>query len=160
MRRSCRPLSSNRFLVTGCGQSLIEVVISIALAAILAISLISTTLVTQRTSQSAKNSSEATKIAQELVEQLRVFRDRQGYDQILASACRLDSTNLNPDLWTLQSAGCDNDYIVVGTTTFYRQFSVVDQGDTKQVALTIGWDESGGHKEVRHDTVFSRWDQF
>ena len=145
------------------GQSLIEVVISISLAAILAISLITTTLVTQRTSQSAKNNTEATKLAQEWVEQLRVFRDRHDFADLDTSKCRLDTSQPNPDNWTLQGPICPVD-VVLGTETFHRLLIIADtvpfDPNKRAVTILVTWDEPGGQKEVKHETIFSKWESF
>ncbi|KKP93685.1 MAG: hypothetical protein UR98_C0003G0055 [Parcubacteria group bacterium GW2011_GWA1_36_12] len=141
------------------GQSLIEVVISIAIAAILAISLISTTLITQRTSQSARNNTEATKLAQEWVEQLRVFRDRHDFADLDTNACRLD-TQLDPDNWALRGPICPVD-VVLGTVTFHRSLIIEDlDSNKKAVTILVTWDESGGQREVKHETIFSDWESF
>src|SRR3990172_11075319 len=61
------------------GQSLIEVVVSVGVAVLLAVSLITTSLITQKSSRSARNNSQATKLVQQTLEQLRVYRDRYGF---------------------------------------------------------------------------------
>jgi len=174
MRKRYKEVTGYRLQVTGfLGQSLIEVVISIALAAILAISLISTTLITQKTSQSARNNTEATKLALELTEQLRILRDRQGYDSIKAEDlilmtpgdCRLDSSSSLISEWDSLNTGCGNDDVVLGTTIFDRSYSVVEisaapDPERKLITVTISWDESGGQKQVTHDTIFSNWESF
>ncbi len=166
MRKRYKEVTGYRLQVTGFfGQSLIEVVISIAIAAILAISLISTTLITQKTSQSAKNNTEATKLALELTEQLRILRDRQGYDSIQAGDCRLNSTSPDISNWDSLNTGCGNDDVVLGTTIFDRSYSVfeistVPDPERKLITVTISWDEPGGEKQVTHDTIFSNWESF
>jgi len=152
------------------GQSLIEVVISIALAAILAISLISTTLITQKTSQSAKNNTEATKLAQEGVETIRVLRDRQGYDVLLNGDCYTLEYSVPGNIDSLQfyTARCvtepKGELIQPNNeSSFYRTYKIEDapsSTDVKLVTVTIKWDESGGQKEVKHETIFSNWESF
>ena len=61
------------------GQSLVEVVVSVGIAVMLAISLITTSLITQKSSRAARNNSQATKLVQQTLEQLRVYRDRYGF---------------------------------------------------------------------------------
>ena len=157
---------SSRFTVLS-GQSLIEVVISIALAAILAISLISTTLITQRTSQSARNNTEATKLAQEWTEQIRVYRDRHDFDTLeptaTSSICRIDTSG-SPDSWALYGPQVCPVEIVKGTVTFRRLLNIAEavpaDPDKRVITVTVSWDEPGGQKQVVHDTVLSRWESF
>jgi|SRR3989338_1164753 len=161
MRKNYRQVSGFRFQVLdSLGQSLIEVVISIAIAAILAISLITTTLITQKTSQSAKNNTEATKLAQEWVEQLRVFRDRHDFADLDTNACRLDTSKPKPDEWALGGQVCPVD-VVLGTVTFHRLLIIEDLDPNKKlVTILVTWEESGGQKEVKHETIFSNWESF
>lgn len=58
------------------GQSLIEVLVAVGVATLLGIALVSTAVLTQKTSRSTQNTAYATKLAQEMVEQLRIFRDQ------------------------------------------------------------------------------------
>jgi len=64
------------------GQTLIEVVVAVGVVVLLAVSLITTNLVTQKTSRSARNTTQATKLAQDYAEKIRIIRDRDGYEYI------------------------------------------------------------------------------
>src|SRR3989338_8355803 len=87
------------------GQSLVEVVVSICIAVILAISLITTSLITQKSSRSARNNSQATKLVQQTMEQLRVLRDRKGFSVTTfpsaptATCFTFNSTDPDLDNW-------------------------------------------------------------
>lgn len=150
------------------GQSLIEVVVSIAIAAILGIALVTTTLITQRTSESAKNNTEATKLAQEGIEQIRVFRDRNGYSELEAIVnpnCFYIVTNVinGETLWGDESVRCpDGDDIRLDNTVFFRKMSMRDgiQSNTKIVTVDINWEDSKGKQNVKSETILSRWETF
>src|SRR3989338_9855914 len=89
-------------LLSRRGQSLIEVVIGAGISVILAIALISTSLIVQKTARAAKNNTQATKLAQETIEQLRVMRDRKGFAAIGVGDCRgLVATGIDPVTWQL-----------------------------------------------------------
>lgn len=157
----------NKFTVLS-GQSLIEVVISIAIAALLAISLISTTLITQRTSHSAKNNTEATKLAQEGIELIRVFRDRQGYSLLTDSTCFYleESTSGNLDTLGKYPGNCPSSpsygelIQLSSNVSFYRTYAVAPAANAKLVTVTVEWDEPGGRKKVENETFLSQWESF
>jgi len=145
------------------GQSLIEIVIAVALTAILAISLVSTMLVTQRTSQSARNNSEATKLAQEGLELMRVLRDRKGIGELTIGDCNTIeySSGIGADDLVLYTANCP-ELIQIENVDFFRTIDI-DNGaaaNSKLVEVKINWDEQGGQKEVVHKTELSDWDKF
>src|SRR3989344_6372827 len=86
------------------GQSLIEVVVSLGVIVVLAVSLISTSLITQKTARTAKNNNAATKLTQESIEKIRVFRDRKGFDVLTSDPClMLNSSDVDPVNWSLSS---------------------------------------------------------
>ena len=89
------------------GQSLVEVIVSVGIAVILAIALISAGLISNKTARSARNNTEATKLAEQYIEQIRVFRDRRGYTSAFTSISNdtcyiLQIPNSNdPSTWSL-----------------------------------------------------------
>src|SRR3990167_9633454 len=109
-------------LVTG--QSLVEVVVSIGIAVILAISLITTSLITQKSSRSARNNTQATKLVQQTLEQLRVYRDRHGFDALPAAAANIcidfNADTSDPSSWSWTAPVCPN-FEPVPNTIFSRQ---------------------------------------
>lgn len=58
------------------GQSLVEVLVAIGIATLLGVALLSTAVLTQKASRSAQNTANATKLVQEMLEELRIFRDQ------------------------------------------------------------------------------------
>lgn len=140
------------------GQSLIEVVVSLGVAVILAVSLISTSLITQKTARAAKNNSQATKLAQESIEKIRVFRDRQSFSALTSDSCLiLNSGNVDPASWSL--AGCVNGEIIsTNNTNFERKIKIEDSSsNTKLVTVTVTWSEPGGVQTVKQQTFLSKW---
>ena len=156
------------------GQSLIEVVIALAVVVALAISLVTASLITQKTSRSATSNTEATKLVQENIEQIRVFRDRKGFSALTnspASGCTggglvLVTTNSDPLQWTLSnslstpSVACPETK-TLGQTNFSRKLTISDPasasliGKQKKVVVTVSWMDSSGTQSVSNDTVLS-----
>lgn len=156
---------------TFSGQSLLEVVVAIAIAAMLAVSVVSTTLITQKSAKSAENKTGATKLAQEAIEQIRIFRDRQGFDKLINGDCyNMGSAQYpNPSDWKLLSNYCQ-DAVIQGepikleNTSFYRKISIENDpadpsGDSRKlITVTVGWEESGGEQKIVNYTYLSRWE--
>lgn len=141
------------------GQSLIEVVVSLGVAVILAVSLISTSLITQKTARTAKNNNQATKLAQGSIEKVRVLRDRQGFNAMPLGLClMLDSSDPDPVKWRL-NGGCSlGETITSNNTNFTRKIEIDDSGvNTKLVTVTVTWNEPGGAQAVKQQTFLSKW---
>src|SRR3990167_1312201 len=138
------------------GQSLIEVVIAMAVIVGLAVALVTTTLVVQKASRTAKNNTQATKLVQQNIEQVRIFRDRNplGFAAFSTSGCViLDTSDSDPSKWTLGSDDCPSGKkIPLSNVDFYRKISVgIDPDDpsnsnpTKRlITVTVTWTDSGG----------------
>lgn len=143
------------------GQSLIEVVVSLGVAVILAVSLISTSLITQRTARTAKNNNAATKLTQESTEKIRVFRDRQGFIALRTGLClALDSGDVDPLNWKLNTCVVSSgESLNFNNTNFERKIKIEDSGNnTKLVTVTVAWKESGGVQTVKNQTFLSKWE--
>lgn len=152
------------------GQSLIEVIIGVGVAVMLAISLITTSLVTQRTARSARNNTQATKLAQEYVEEIRGFRDRKGFSSLVDSGCKIiqkTAGSTDPIDWSLQDCPTPptekpGEKNPLNSVNFYRSMSIIANplGSTveKLITVYIKWDESAGEKIVTSQTVLTKWE--
>ncbi len=142
------------------GQSLIEVVIALAVVVILAISLVTTSLLTQKTSRAARNNTQATKLVEQSIEQLRIFRDRRGFVGLVNGNCWvLVSTDSNPANWTLgglPGTTCP-ETVTLNQTSFSRSILVENgvNANQKRATVTITWTDSGGLQTISNITVFS-----
>ena len=151
------------------GQSLVEVVVSIGIAVILAISLITTSLITQKSSRSARNNSQATKLVQEIIEQLRVLRDRKGFSGTFPSVSSITCFTFNtPDLnvpsnWSLTSECSTPQTVSLGTTIFTRKIEMINHNtdvNKRLITVTVSWDESGQTRSVKSQTILGLWQEF
>jgi type II secretory pathway pseudopilin PulG len=146
---SFKRVSGIWYLVSG-GQSMIEVVVGLGIATLLSVALISTTVYTQKLSRSAKNRTQATKLVQQAVEQLRGFRD---------------STNATRGFANLASAGAGCYYDTnagtdINTAQIIWVFSglVVPCGVPPPVPGTT--EQITPASPATSDLTFSRWVQF
>lgn len=145
------------------GQSLIEVIVSVGIAVILAIALISAGLISNKTARSARNNTQATKLAEQYTEQVRVYRDRRGISTLLSKGngvfC-IDSSNADPSLWDLVTPPCP--IVTLGGVDFSRSITIADTSPSdpthkKLVSATVTWNESGGTQSVTSQTILSLW---
>lgn len=166
------------------GQSLIELVVVMAVGAIVIASLAFATIASLRSSQLAKNQAQATKLAQEGIEKVRAIRDRD--DNITASALfgsptpdkfsRLYTinmsslcTNINPldndPCYFIFVSGVPNQASDVSFETlqsglFERQIRIADQSSTygteKHITLVVKWKDFSGDHQSQLTTVLRK----
>lgn len=142
------------------GQSLVEVVVALGVVAALAVALVTTSLVTQRASRTAQNNTQATKLVQQNIEQMRVFRDRKGYTFLADGTClTLNTTNADPALWILSPcAGVppNGEKITLSNIDFFRKIAITTPAvNKKQIVVTVEWTDSGGLQKVTNTTFLS-----
>ncbi|HSX19240.1 MAG TPA: hypothetical protein VLE91_03850 [Candidatus Saccharimonadales bacterium] len=143
------------------GQSLVEVIVAVGVVAALAVALVTTSLVTQKASRGSENSTQATKLVQENIEQIRAFRDRKGFSALANGSCWvLDTTSgSDPANWSLSAANCPR-AVVLNQVTFNRSLvvgnnGVNDRAKSALVTVTVTWTDSGGTQSVSNNTVLS-----
>lgn len=145
------------------GQSLIEVVIALGVIVALAVSLVTASLVTQKSSRSAKNNTQAAKLAQQSVEQIRVFRDRVGFSALANNNCWVMlSTDTDPINWKLVNSGSSPsatcpEALTLNETNFSRSIKIEAGTNAlqKKVTVTVTWTDSGGLQTVTNVTYLS-----
>lgn len=142
------------------GQSLVEVVVALGVVVALAVALITTSLVTQRTSRTAQNNTQATKLVQQNIEQVRVFRDRLGFSSLSNGSClTLNTTNPDPLQWSLSNCSgptAGGEVITLGSIDFTRKIAIsTPDTNRKQVIVTVSWTDSGGLQSVTNTTFLS-----
>ncbi len=141
------------------GQTLMEVVIAMALIVVASIALVSTSIFTQKTSRSANAQTQATKLAEESIEQIRVVRDRRGYGFLSTGACKVvNSTSADPNNWFVTDCVLPGEQIsLVNNITFNRRIDIseITAGVKKKATVYVTWQESGGTNIVESTTFLS-----
>lgn len=162
------------------GQTLIEVLIAFAVTVIIGVGLISVGLATQKAAAGARNESQATKLAQEYIENLRVMRDAKGWTVFAQPITgngqyRINipaGSETNVANWTLASSstttGCEEaapsvmrgDKITVDKVDFCRKITVSNYSTTTlswNFKVEVGWKEGNNVRSSRAETVMSLW---
>lgn len=93
------------------GQSILEVVVAVTVSILIVAALVFATLFSLRDANFAKNSAQATKLAQEGIEMVRSGRDRNSSISISGVSTVNSWSNTGGSVWTYQirvAGGCDN----------------------------------------------------
>lgn len=156
------------------GQSLMELVVVVAVAVIVVGALTFATIASLRNAQFAKNQIQVTKLAQEGLEKVRSLRDRDGpVDYIRADSTR---TQKFSDLWGITFACPANCYfffnsqgtLTGGTQTnfekiepnFKRQFQIEEEGSDpvaqKKITTKVLWTDFSGDHESKLTTILRK----
>ncbi len=158
-----------KFLNYKSGQSLIEVLIAFAVTVIIGVGLISASLVTQRASTSARNNAQATKLAQQYIEQVRVIRDLKGYVSLPSAAgCyKISAPSTDPNSWTLLGTGVGAPCSTIsGDVVNIPEFKAVFTRDlelaapvnnTRKVTVRVSWAEGTNTRSVQLESTLSQW---
>lgn len=148
------------------GQSIIELIIGLGIVIILAMSLVGTNLLTQKTSRSAQNEVQATKLAQQGTEEIRIMRDQNEYTSIPTNptGCyKITKGNIQtPATWSLTTTDCITGGELIQSssseTAFTRVVKSADSGvNRKIITVTVSWDESGNKRSVVNETFLTSW---
>lgn len=165
------------------GQSLVEVIIAATVGVLVVSALTFATIFSLRNAQFAKNSAQATKLAQEGIERVRTGRDR---NVAIGGSFQLDGNGVtswdDPDLWLYQiRTDCiPNCYFNIGTSgglqyltaaasipsaadsinQFRRVVILSDEASSyatqKKVTVIVTWTDAGGAHESKLTTVLRK----
>lgn len=141
------------------GQSLFEVVVALAITALIIVALVSLASNSVRNATYSKNNSLASTYAQELTEWLRSQRDA---NMTVFTTNTLSPTWCFPSLnWNYVGA-CNGGNPIAGTQ-FFRQATftstLVNAKTLIQADVTVSWDDSQGTHSVKSSTNFADWRQ-
>ena len=146
------------------GQSLFEVVVAIAISAIIIVALVALAANSIRNATFARNKTQAGRYAEEATEWLRGQRDMDistFKSNSLVPVWCLSFLFATPSDWSAQSQGdCSQGEEIPGTK-FFRELEFPDDGnpDVIQVDVVVFWTDSQGTHEVRSATNLSDWRQ-
>lgn len=156
------------------GSTLIEVIIAATVGILVVTALTFATIFSLRNANFAKNSFQATKLAQEGVERVRTLRDRDGAVNYSGSP----GADKFSELWRIafscsQESNCyfyfNASSVLTGGTSanlesvppnFKRQFQIEDVagagGNQKRVTVIVTWIDFSGSHESRLTTVLRK----
>ena len=145
------------------GQTLIEVVLAVAIAVIVIYALVSLATISMLYAQSSLRRSEAVKLANAGMEAFRLERDMGGFDSGCLVPSGLGNTYIISDSPTtcafLEMTSNPYESITPRTNVIYkRSMTVEDVGaDKKNVRVTVKWTEGTSERKVSMSGVLTNW---
>lgn len=141
------------------GQSLIELIVALGMMSLLLVALLALVSLSVRNSRLAKNSNQASTLAQAGVEKMRAMRDYSWNG--LAVSARIESYDL-PENWVVEdglSTDCDPDnYQIIGIFSRCVQLSL-ETVDSVEVTVTVYWQEGNQVKTSQQLARLTRWER-
>lgn len=132
-------------LSAGKGQTLVEMIVALAVAILIITSLVAGTVTAVRNAGFAKNQSLATKYAVEGMEEARIYRDQNGWDKF----------------WTDKVSSTEGPAVVGSIflkTIEYKDVSEpVGAENRAQVTVIVSWTEGGRTHKSELTTYLTKW---
>lgn len=144
------------------GQSLMELVVVVAVAVVVISALVFATIASLRNASFAQNQLQATKLAQQGLERIRTLRDRDGdvifegqtkkFSELSGIRCPEDCDFVFNKSGVLISGSIPEK--PPDSPDFSRQFQIIDEGsDQKKVTAVVKWTDFSGSHESRLTTI-------
>lgn len=146
---------------TSWGQSLLEVIVVVAVTVIVVGALVFSTITGLRNAAFAKNQSQATKLAQEGLEKIRSLRDRDEQDKVYYDDTKQQADQFS-DLWNIRLSCQSNNcyFILVGdilrNVNSFSNVEHVEKGLGRRIEIE---DIADGSKEKKITAIVS-WTDF
>lgn len=134
------------------GQSLIEVVVSMAIVVVVILALVSVTTISIRNASFSRNQSLATKYAQEAIEKVREYRDKNNWQTFTAGCESPSGLTLPPPLFS-RTIDCH----LVSLSTNCCSTPGQPSCETCQVDVSVSWTDSQGIHQSQLTTRFTSW---
>lgn len=145
------------------GQSIIEIVLAVALAAMVVTALISLNGVIIKTNASTLKRVQANKVATLALEAVRYHRDSLGYDIAFDQAgriCYQIAVESNSSDTLTKAPSCVYDEVDYEGGIFRRKIQVEAESamtHSRKVTVSVQWDEADGPRDVTLNTYLSKW---
>lgn len=151
------------------GQSLVELIFSFFIMALIIVAIVGLATVSVRNSSYARNNTRARTYAQETIEWLRGMRDNLKWNQIRSKGvnnskiyCVTSLGDFDIPGWSssvnVVKDGCREDEIILNSGMFYRKLLLlrVDE-NTLDAKVTVYWNDEKGYHEVSVSTRLTNW---
>ncbi len=120
------------------GQSLIEMIVAIAVVLIVVVALVAITTVSIRNANFSRNQALATKYAQEGIEKVRAYRDQTD--------------------WATFTGNCQAPPgLTAPPSPFTRTITCPGNGDTREVKVVVSWTDAQGPHKSELTTYLTKW---
>jgi Tfp pilus assembly protein PilW len=145
------------------GQTIVEIIIAVALAAMVVTALVSLNGVVLKTNVSTLKRAQANKVATLAMEAVRYHRDSLGYTNAFDQPgiiCFQIATESNASASLTKRPSCGYENVDYEGGIFRRKIEVSDESvatQSRKVTVSVEWDESTGTRRVIFNTYLSKW---
>lgn len=138
------------------GQSIVEVIIALAVMVLVLVALVRATIVAVRNANFAKNQAQATQYSEELLEWLRSERDTD-WDNFVSYAGSGSATSYCFQSLSWPSSGsCSPGQEIAGI--FLRQGSLNETAaDRVEIVIAVTWQDSSGTHQSTLTSYLTNW---
>lgn len=135
------------------GQTLIELVVVLAVVGMIVTGVVSIAAVSVRNARFSKDQATASRYTQEAMEWIRQERDTSWSDFY----SRRDRTYCMPTLSWSQTSGCNSSQVI--SNTAFTRTSMLTPLDVNsiQVDVNVSWEDARGSHQSRMSTVLTSW---
>lgn len=141
------------------GQSLFEVVMALAILAVILTGIVSLTSKSVTTASFSKNKAQANRYASEAIEYLRAQKEFLGWPAFQTAVTASGGVWCMNDLTFTVSGACDpaNPSHNIGSSIFQRTLSTQENTDNIDVTVTVSWTDEKGFHETKTVSSISDW---
>ncbi len=146
-------------LAASFGQMLLEVVIALMVAVVAIIALVSVATKGVTDATLSENRNVAARYAQEGFEQVRIVRDRQGWEVFsqYSTSAGDNCYKVNTTNWTLERINC-SDYVLLSNPIFSRKITLTGDGDLLRIVrVEVKWTDSSGEQKSVVESKLTKW---
>lgn len=141
------------------GQSLLEVILALAILAVIITGIVSLTSTSVNTSTYSKNVSQANRYADEVIEYIRKEKEFRGWSDFNSNITVSGGVWCMPDLALMTNEACDpletTDFI--SGTIFQRTLTATSAGNSIDIDVKVTWTDDKGTHETRSSTTIANW---
>lgn len=144
------------------GQTLIEVLAAVAVAAVIIVGVTLLAFSGLRNVKQARNQSQAARYVQEGLEQVRAVRDQQSWTDFAAYAPgNYYDVVKTTSPWSLQLLTNPNTKVPIPSTIFEREIYLDDSSvgvdDGRKVTVIVYWVDPQGNNLSSSSTILTKW---
>ncbi len=167
-------LNNKQNLAKQAGQSLIEVLVVLVVATMMMVGLINIILSSLKNAQFAQNQTQATKLAQDTVDKIRILRDGNKNETLYngltdycfkslwedstfscTGGCYYKFTSLTEEALSKINSGSTKESLGEG---FSRQIQVTQNNPEVRLIIQISWNDSSGGHNSNLETILTKPD--
>lgn len=142
------------------GQSILEVILALAILAVIITGIVSLTSTSVNTSTYSKNVSQANRYADEAIEYVRKYKEFEGWTDFYTDITLNSGKWCMTDLSLAINVECDlaNSAHFISGTIFQRTLTAISvNSNSIDIDVKVTWTDDKGTHETKSSTTVSNW---